>query len=91
MTPISRDSVVFQKLLPISKKLHQLDEDYCNHGGNDHSDADEERLMQEASSIAEAVGLKAYHQSDPRGCSLYLIDETMNDTNYHNGMPVYEN
>lgn len=89
MIPLSRDSVAFQKLLPIAQWLNKLDCDYCNTGRID--DLKVETLMDEAASILMPLGLLAFHQSDPRGCSLYVIDSTMNETNYTNGIPVYEN
>ena len=91
MIPISRDSIVFQKLLPIAKKLNEIDCDICNQGSNPDLEQESELYMEEAQEICESIGLKAFHQTDPRGVSLYIIDDTMNDTNYTNGMPVYEN
>lgn len=88
MIKLSRDSIAYKKLLPISRWLNKLDVDYCNTGKRD--EVKFEALLEEAEKICESIGLKAFHQADPRGCSLYVIDNTMNDSNYTNGIAVYE-
>lgn len=89
MTPISRDSIVYQKLFPIAKALNEADCDYCNDGDSDKHALLTTELMRVAEQLCSSINLKAFHQSDPRGCSLYIIDSTMNDTNYSNGQAVY--
>jgi hypothetical protein len=49
----------------------------------------EASLIADASEIAEHYGFKAYHQTDPRGCSLYLCDAPDADAgNYNHGHAV---
>jgi hypothetical protein len=86
MIQLSVESIIYQRLVPIARQLNKLDCDYCNTGKID--DLKVETLLDEATKLLEPVGYKAFHQSDPRGCSLYIIDDTMNDTNYTNGMAV---
>jgi len=38
---------------------------------------------------AEALKLFVYHQTDPRGASLYLAKYRINDENYHNAHCIY--
>ena len=67
----------------ISRSLHRLDENLCNgyqdYKGNWDEAAEkraekrEERLEKQGKEIAEKYGLIFYHQSDPRGWSVYLV------------------
>lgn len=41
-----------------------------------------------AEESAAMLGLKVYHQTDPRGWPIYLIDETMNDSTYSSGIGI---
>jgi hypothetical protein len=88
---------VYKRLLPVASRLHKIAERQCN----GYTDTDwgrkqeardvrkEASLLNKAISLALEVGLYIYHQTDPRGVSLYLIDNTMNDTNYSNGIAIY--
>lgn len=38
--------------------------------------------------ICQAHGLHFYHQSDPRGCTLYINTEPMPDFNYNRGVAI---
>jgi hypothetical protein len=53
--------------------------------------ADKERgaLKRLAAIMAKHPKLTAYVQGDPRGCALY-IGEGLTDTNYSNGIAVYQ-
>lgn len=73
-------------LRKISGQLHHQDENACNYGLSPRQEKRVANLEAQAETLAQSLGYHAYHQSDPRGASLYLIDETMNDTNYHNGL-----
>lgn len=79
---------VYSELLKIAKSLHKLDENSCNYGLTPRQEAQKNKLEARADELAQSLGLKAYHQGDPRGGTLYLIDETMNDTNYNNGIYI---
>ena len=61
------------KLQRISRSLHKIDEDDCNYEQSEKRSRREERLEKVAESIAKEHGFIAYHQSDPRGWSLYLV------------------
>jgi|SRR3990167_4781916 len=74
----------------ISRNLNSIDCRSCN---GYHSETQEKRdnnkslkLIEESKRIAQDLGLKFFHQSDPRGCSVYLIDKDMNDSNYSQGI-----
>jgi len=80
---------VYNRLKPISRKISALDCKSCN-GEISEQDYDIkiDKLLAQAKELASDLGLKVYHQSDPRGCSLYLVDKTMNDGNYNRGVAI---
>ena len=80
---------VYNRLKPIAKKLSNLDIKSCNGDITDEKyDLQADKLMTQADGLAEQIDLIAYHQSDPRGCSLYLIDSTMDDSTYNRGIAI---
>ncbi len=64
------DALILQR---ISHRLHQLDELACNYGFSEAQDKRCTRLEIQAQQIAQKYNLTAYHQSDPRGWSLYFV------------------
>lgn len=88
---------VYKRLLPVASQLHRIAERQCNgYADTDWGRKQEQRdirkesnLINKAISLALEVGLYAYHQTDPRGVSLYLITSDMDDTNYSNGIAIY--
>ena len=64
------DALILQR---ISHRLHQLDEHACNWGLSNRQEKRVDRLEEQAQQIARKYGFNAYHQSDPRGWSLYLV------------------
>jgi len=80
------------ELQAIAKTLHALDEHSCNGYYSERAEKSAEtreaNLEKRADAIAQRYGRKAYHQSDPRGWSLYLITPDQNDTNYSSGLAV---
>jgi len=81
---------VYKRLLPIARQLNIIGVRQCN----GYTDTDwgrkqeardikkESNLLNKAISLANELDLQAYHQTDPRGVSLYLVDNTMNSSNY---------
>ena len=63
----------------IAKTLHRLDENACNYGLTPRQETRQVNLMKKAAEFASKLGLEAYHQGDPRGCSLYLVDNIQDD------------
>ena len=67
-------------LMALQRKIHAIGERECNgySGYRDNAaeqakdERAERRALKRAAEIAEAHGLKVYHQGDPRGCALYL-------------------
>ena len=86
---IQQISYVWRELLKIGNSLHRLDENNCNYGLTERQKKRIKKLEEKAERLAESIGLKAYHQEDPRGCSLYLIDESMDNSNYNQGVAIY--
>jgi len=66
----------YEELQKISKSLSRLDIKACNYGLSQRDEKREDKLEKQAKNLAQEIGLKIYHQTDPRGCSLYLIDDT---------------
>ena len=89
ISKIKRVAWVLDELRPIAKSLHTLDENACNYGLTKRQETRETNLMKKAEELARELGLHAYHQGDPRGGTLYLIDnKTRKDEQYTNGVFV---
>ena len=91
------------ELQRISRSLHRLDEKSCNgyqtyggewdEAGEKKAEKREERIEAKGKAIAEKYGFLFYHQSDPRGWSVYLVKpEELNgyslDSNYSRGLAI---
>ena len=63
---------VLSELIRIGKRLHSLDEKSCNGESGTFDERKEENLLIKANKILEEYHFRAYHQSDPRGWSLYI-------------------
>lgn len=87
---------VLEALTPISRRLNAINCRQCNgyadtDWGRKQEQRDntkEARLIEKGKELATRIGLKFYHQSDPRGCSVYLINKTMDEKNYSSGIGV---
>jgi len=71
----------------ISHRLNQLDENACNYGLTPRQEKRVDTLEKQAETIAHKYYLSGYHQSDPRGWSLYLIQPGTWD-NYDRGLAI---
>ena len=78
---------VHDELRRIAKTIHTLDENACNYGLTPRQETRQANLMKRAGVLASELGLQAYHQGDPRGCSLYLV-ENMQDDDYTQGVAI---
>ena len=81
------DALILQR---ISHRLHQLDEHACNWGLSERQEKRADRLGEQAQEIAKKYGFNAYHQSDPRGWSLYLVSPQLVpiDAHYPEGLAI---
>src|SRR3990167_9360213 len=87
----------YKALVRVAKTLHTLDEKSCNgYADTDWGRKAEVRdntrtknLLKKAQELASYLGMYAYHQGDPRGCSLYLVENLDASTNYTNGIAIY--
>ena len=80
------DALILQR---ISHRLHQLDTLACNWGLSECQVKRTDRLEEQAQEIAKKYGLNAYHQSDPRGWSLYLISpDSQPERDYTKGLGI---
>jgi predicted phage-related endonuclease len=78
-----------QQLQKISRQLHTLAENACNYGLSKRQETRQDNLMKQAEERAQLLGLHAYHQGDPRGCCLYLVEDNQGaDTQYTDGIAV---
>jgi len=80
---------LYNRLRKISKALQRSYTNSCNFTLSKRQQAREDKLQREAEMLAEQLGLKAYHQTDPRGCALYLGDADINEQNYNHGIAIY--
>lgn len=46
----------------------------------------EASALRATTAVCRSLGLHFYHQTDPRGASLYVSNEPLNDMNYTNGI-----
>lgn len=84
---------LIKPLKNIEKRLNRLDVASCN------GEIEEEEYLKKSIYLEDKASqilasfedndLLIYHQSDPRGASLYIIDETMDKSNYTNGIAIY--
>jgi len=58
----------------IASKVYAIDLRECNQGISERQIARRDRLILDAAEIARPMGLVVYHQPDPRGGTLWLID-----------------
>ena len=83
----------FKDLQKISRQLNKLSEYSCNVGLTERQDKREDKLIKKADEIAKEFNLRAYYQGDPRGLSLYLVNEEEylkgSSCDYIAGIPVY--
>ena len=77
------------ELRKISYSLNRLDVAACNYQLTKRQEKRVEKLEKEAFEIANKFGLKAYHQRDPRGCSLYLTESKADMSNYDRGIAIF--
>lgn len=55
-----------------------------------HRIADKEKgALRRIANICKANGLHYYHQTDPRGCALYVAREPLTDSDYNRGVAIY--
>jgi hypothetical protein len=51
--------------------------------------ADRERgALRRVAAVCKALGVHFFHQTDPRGCALYVSREPLTDTNYSRGVGI---
>jgi len=88
---IKQARYVLEELKSISRKLNAIDCHICNGYRTERQEKSdntkEVNLMNRAVELAKRLGLTVFHQSDPRGCSLYLIDGTCTK-DYSRGLAV---
>lgn len=78
-----------EMLKKISKRLRKYNEYECNYGElTKRQNTLKNKMEITAIGLAKTINMRVYFQNDPRGCALYLIDETMDDTNYNNGIAL---
>lgn len=79
---------IYERLKKISKALHRYDERHSERDLTEREKDKVKKLIEEAQKLAEKINCKIYHQTDPRGATLYLGDEQINGTNYYKYIPI---
>lgn len=64
-----------KRLETIAQALHTSYENACNGDLTQRQITREKNLENEATQIADLMGLKVYFQTDPRGLPVYLVDK----------------
>ena len=77
-----------ERLQKLSKQIHHLDECACNYGLTQRQETRLKNLLTEANTQSDNLGLATYHQGDPRGCSLYLIEKGTDVDRYDTGIAL---
>ena len=82
----------YMRLRALSRRLHRYDEDECNgvmaDGAYEKATAS---VYKSLIKVLEPFKISFYHQTDPRGCSLYIERESyriLTAENYTNGLPI---
>ncbi len=79
----------YLKIANLGRKLHRLDEQYCNGELTDEQSGEAtHRVYVRLEKELEPLGLNFYHQTDPRGCSLYVGKGIVEATNYTNNLAI---
>ena len=66
---------VYDGLKKIANQLHHQYENACNYGLTPRQENLVEKLEKQAEGLARELGYHAYHQGDPRGATLYLVEK----------------
>lgn len=84
-------------LVRLSKRLTAIDTHYCN--GTKYTEEDEQikaysKVYKSLDAILTPLGIQYFHQSDPRGASLYICrvahNKILNGSNYSSvGLAIY--
>jgi len=90
MENLYRQFEAHKELIKIAKRLHKLDCDSCNGTIEEQKWLNRVGILEgRADDLANEFGLVAYHQTDPRGASLYLVNkEQDNGEHYSEGICI---
>ncbi len=83
---IARD---YMRVRVLSRRLSRYDTDECNgtlaEGAYDKVVAS---ISKSLSKVLDPLGLSWYHQTDPRGCAVYVAQQKLTNENYTHGLPI---
>ena len=85
---LGRTLYVIDQLRRISTQIHRLDETACNYQLVTRQERRLENLLTKAEALAQELGYHIYHQGDPRGCALYLVENNADTSNYTDGVAL---
>ncbi len=98
---LARFASRLEALNKIAKTVRKINENACNYELSKAQETRRDNLETRAEEIAKEFNLRIYHQRDPRGASLYLVDRscftkhrresdgaTWEDCNYTNGIAL---
>ena len=79
----------WERLQRAQRIIHKLDEAACNTELTKRQETRKANVLKMAKDEASAMGFELYHQSDPRGCALWLVTpELDNASRYSEGLAV---
>jgi hypothetical protein len=80
----------YMKLLKLARRLSTIDVHYCNGTKTDMQwDKTVNSIIASLKDLLAPDGLYFYHQSDPRGASLYIAEMELSQANYTNALAIY--
>ena len=100
LAELRRFAYLLELLNKIARTVRTINTNACNYELSKASETRRANLEAKAASMAEELGLQIYHQRDPRGAALYLVDAscftqhtgangaTWTDCNYSNGIAL---
>lgn len=81
---------IYLHVLHLAKRLHTIDEQLCNGTRDDESYRKAvESVNNKLAEVLTPHNINWYHQSDPRGASLYVSIMKLTQANYNNDVAIY--
>jgi len=82
MKYLNENTPAYKELADLGATLRQLYEDDCNLPSQQSRSTKITELELKAEQICKELGVTLFLQTDPRGASIYIGDDKINDSNY---------
>jgi hypothetical protein len=88
---LRRARYVFERLNKIARTVRKINENDCNYQISKGQETRRNNLEAKAEELVKDLNVdwRIYCQRDPRGCSLYILDSTIDDNNYSDGVCLF--